>query len=143
MYHPPFFFIAWYYFIAELLNLIILVLYILCNIHLQWCMHMINFVYCTWLLSFRLVLLFGGSLSNTTWCQKMDKLTPVESLSLKGNIANNWSRWKQHYEILSLASGLTKKDAKLKPPHSFALLEQTNWRYTTHSRGKMLMINWR
>jgi len=93
------------------------------------------------IIDFRLVLLFGGFLSNTTWCQKMDKLTPVKSLSLKGNIANNWSRWKQHYEILSLASSLTKKDAKLKPPHSFMLLEQTNWRYTTHLRGKMLMIN--
>ena len=49
-----------------------------------------------------------------TWCQKfsqkMDKLSPPEALNLDGNIAENWRRWKQRFEIFSLASGLSEKD---------------------------------
>ena len=48
-----------------------------------------------------------------TWCQIMDKLTPPESLRLDGKITDNWTRWKQHNEIFSLASGLSRKDAKI------------------------------
>ena len=43
----------------------------------------------------------------------MDKLTPPEALSLDGNIANNWRRWKQRYEIFTLASGLSGKEPKI------------------------------
>jgi len=43
----------------------------------------------------------------------MDKLTPPESLRLDGKITDNWTRWKQHNEIFSLASGLSRKDAKI------------------------------
>ena len=41
----------------------------------------------------------------------MDKLSPPEALNLDGNIAENWRRWKQRFEIFSLASGLSEKDA--------------------------------
>ena len=56
--------------------------------------------------------------SNLTWCQIMDKLTLPKltlpkPLNLDWKIANNWTRWKQRYEIFSLASGLTRKDAKI------------------------------
>ena len=40
----------------------------------------------------------------------MDKLSPPEALNLNGNIAENWRRWKQHFKIFSLASGLSEKD---------------------------------
>ena len=43
----------------------------------------------------------------------MDKLTPPEVLNLEGNVAENWRRWKQKFEIFSLASGLSRKDAKI------------------------------
>ena len=45
--------------------------------------------------------------------QKMDKLTPPEALNLDGNIADNWRRWKQRYEIFALASGLSGKEPKI------------------------------
>ena len=41
----------------------------------------------------------------------MDQLSPPEALNLDGNIAENWRQWKQRFEIFSLASGLSKKDA--------------------------------
>ena len=43
----------------------------------------------------------------------MDKLSPPEALNLDGNIADSWRRWKQRFEIFSLASGLSGKDAKI------------------------------
>ena len=43
----------------------------------------------------------------------MDWLSPPEVLSLDGNIAENWRRWKQRFDIFSLASGLSGKDAKV------------------------------
>ena len=43
----------------------------------------------------------------------MDQLSPPEVLSLDGNIAENWRRWKQRFNIFSLASGLSGKDAKV------------------------------
>ena len=43
----------------------------------------------------------------------MDKLTSPEALSLDRNIANNWRRWKQRYEIFALASGLSGKEPKI------------------------------
>ena len=41
----------------------------------------------------------------------MDRLSPPEVLNLDGNVAENWRRWKQCFEIFSLASGLSEKDA--------------------------------
>ena len=41
----------------------------------------------------------------------MDQLSPPEVLNLDGNVAENWRRWKQRFEIFSLASGLSEKDA--------------------------------
>ena len=41
----------------------------------------------------------------------MDQLSPPETLNLDGNIADNWRRWKQRFEIFSLASGLSGKTA--------------------------------
>jgi len=43
----------------------------------------------------------------------MDKLSPPEALNFDGNTADNWRRWKQRFEIFSLASGLSGKDAKI------------------------------
>ena len=41
----------------------------------------------------------------------MDQLSPPEALNLDSDIAENWRRWKQRFEIFSLASGLSEKDA--------------------------------
>ena len=41
----------------------------------------------------------------------MDKLSSPEALNLNGNIAENWRQWKQRFEIFSLTSGLSEKDA--------------------------------
>ena len=43
----------------------------------------------------------------------MDLLSPPEVLSLDGNIAKNWRRWKQCFGIFSLPSGLSGKDVKV------------------------------
>ena len=43
----------------------------------------------------------------------MDKLTLPETLNKDGNITNNWRHWKQRFEIFSLASRLSGKDAKI------------------------------
>ena len=44
----------------------------------------------------------------------MDKLTPPEAQNLeKNNLANAWRRWKQHFEVFSLASGLSEKGEKV------------------------------
>ena len=43
----------------------------------------------------------------------MDQLSPPEVLGLDGNIAEKWRRWKQCFEIFSLASSLSGKDAKV------------------------------
>ena len=42
------------------------------------------------------------------------ELVPPEPLNLTGNnIAENWRRWKQRFELFSLASGLSEKDEKV------------------------------
>ena len=43
----------------------------------------------------------------------MDKLNPPEPLSLQGNLAENWRKWKQRFELFSAASELSKKDQKV------------------------------
>ena len=43
----------------------------------------------------------------------MDKLQPPNELRLTGNLAENWRRFKQQFEIYQIASGLDKKDAKV------------------------------
>ena len=43
----------------------------------------------------------------------MDKLNPPEQLSLEGNVAENWRKWKQRFELFSAASGLSEKDDKI------------------------------
>ena len=42
----------------------------------------------------------------------MDKLEPPRSLILMGNLAENWRRFKQQFEIYQIASGLDKKRRK-------------------------------
>ena len=45
---------------------------------------------------------------------EIDKLTPPETLNLEGsNLADAWRRWKQHFEVFSLASGCSKKAKKV------------------------------
>ena len=42
------------------------------------------------------------------------ELVPPETLNLTGsNIAENWRRWKQRFELFSLASGLSEIDEKV------------------------------
>ena len=43
----------------------------------------------------------------------MDKLEPPKSLILTGNLAENWRRFKQQFEIYQIASALDKKDGKV------------------------------
>ena len=51
--------------------------------------------------------------AHVTWRQAIDKLSPPEALNFDGNTADNWHRWKQRFEIFSLASGLSGKDTKI------------------------------
>ena len=44
----------------------------------------------------------------------MEKLTPPEPLNLEAvNLSDTWRKWKQRFEVYSLASGLSEKDAKI------------------------------
>ena len=41
----------------------------------------------------------------------MDKSTPPDPLDLDcSNVSNTWGKWKQCFELISLASGLSSKD---------------------------------
>ena len=43
----------------------------------------------------------------------MDKLSPPEQMSFEGNVAENWCKWKQCFELFLAASGLSEKDDKV------------------------------
>lgn len=43
----------------------------------------------------------------------MDKLQPPGPLNLQGNLAENWRKWKQRFQLFSSASGLSEKDEKV------------------------------
>ena len=44
----------------------------------------------------------------------MEQLKPPEPLNLdSSNLANTWQQWRQHFELFSLASGLSSKEAKV------------------------------
>ena len=43
----------------------------------------------------------------------MDKLPALKPLKLKGNLAENWRRWKQRYELFMTATEASKKSAKI------------------------------
>ena len=44
----------------------------------------------------------------------MDKVQPPIALALTGNLAENWRRFKQQFEIYEIASGLARKDRKVR-----------------------------
>ena len=44
----------------------------------------------------------------------MDKLQPPSALALTGNLAENWRRFKQQFKIYEIASGLARKDGKVR-----------------------------
>ena len=44
----------------------------------------------------------------------MDKLQPPGTLSFAGNVAENWRKWKQRFELYLTASGIGEKDDKIK-----------------------------
>ena len=44
----------------------------------------------------------------------MEQFQPPESLSFQGNIAENWRRWKQRFEIYMVASGKNSKSDEVK-----------------------------
>ena len=60
----------------------------------------------------------SGNLLLLTWSQKkldnMHKLQPPSALALTGNLAENWRRFKQQFEIYEIASGLARKDGKFR-----------------------------
>ena len=43
----------------------------------------------------------------------MDKLPALKPLKLEGNLAENWRRWKQRYELFMTATEASKKSAKI------------------------------
>ena len=43
----------------------------------------------------------------------MDKLPALKPLKLEGNLAENWRRWKQRYELFMTATEAGKKSAKI------------------------------
>ncbi|KAK2549090.1 hypothetical protein P5673_030459 [Acropora cervicornis] len=44
----------------------------------------------------------------------MDKLQPPIALALTGNLAENWRQFKQQFKIYEIASGLARKDGKVR-----------------------------
>ena len=44
----------------------------------------------------------------------MENLQPPSALVLTGNVAENWRRFKQQFEIYEIASGLARKDEKVR-----------------------------
>lgn len=44
----------------------------------------------------------------------MDQLKPPNSLSLEGNLAENWRSWIQKFELYLIASGIAEKSEKIK-----------------------------
>ncbi|XP_067045916.1 uncharacterized protein [Acropora muricata] len=44
----------------------------------------------------------------------MDKLQPPSALALTGNLTENWWRFNQQFEIYEIASGLARKDGKVR-----------------------------
>ena len=43
----------------------------------------------------------------------MDKLPALKPLKLEGNLARNWRRWKQRYELFMTATEASKKSVKI------------------------------
>ena len=43
----------------------------------------------------------------------MDKLPALKPLKLEGNLAGNWRRWKQRYELFMTATEASKKSGKI------------------------------
>lgn len=50
----------------------------------------------------------------------MDKLPPPSTLSLEGNLKENWRRFSQAFEIYLIASGINEKKRKSENEHSIA-----------------------
>ena len=54
----------------------------------------------------------------------MEQLTPPEPQDLdSSNLANTWQKWRQRFELFTLVSRLSKKDAKIQ----LATLLQVAW----------------
>ena len=43
----------------------------------------------------------------------MDEIQPPGTLSFAGNVAKNWRKWKQCFELYLTASGIDAKDQKI------------------------------
>ena len=70
----------------------------------------------------------------------MDKFMLPEALNLEeSNLVDVWRRWKQCFEVFSLASGLSKKGEKVQAVTLLHVLQlaQKCWRFTIHSPGRM------
>ena len=44
----------------------------------------------------------------------MDRLTPPQELSLEGNLAQNWKRWKQEFNLYMVAAEYKTKSDEVK-----------------------------
>jgi len=83
-------------------------------------------------------LILSSTLSHSV---RMDKLTPPEVLNLEGNVAKNWRRWKQKFEIFSLASGLNGKDAKIQAATLLHVAGTDDSRFTILLIVNLMTIN--
>ena len=66
-----------------------------------------------------ILILWLSSVYILTWCEKkstanMDKLQPPSALVLTGNLAENWRRFKQQFQIYKVVSSLARKDVKVR-----------------------------
>ena len=51
--------------------------------------------------------------SEVGYTKIMDKIQPPSTLSFAGNVAENWRRWKERFELYLTASGINAKDQKI------------------------------
>ena len=47
-------------------------------------------------------------------CENMEQFKPPSPLILTENIAENWQRWEQHFQLYMVASGALEKEEKVK-----------------------------
>ena len=74
----------------------------------------------------------------------MDKLQPPSALALTGNLAENWRRFKQQFQIYEVASGLTRKDGKVRAMTLLHVAGPKALEFTTRFSGPVIAtrIKW-
>ena len=64
-------------------------------------------------------------------------MKPPQVLNLEGNLAENWRKWEQPFNLYLVASGIGDKTAKFKRPHYFMSSGRTLWIFTTPLLGML------